>query len=115
MRALIVRATDNELMFVEMPEPEARTEWLQATVGGWFECVYLPGPNVDLWINEEGKYLDIGNNEWATAACFHGGPVLSAFDFIRGNVVVTGTANGQGEMTGLTNEQMDWLRKKVVI
>jgi hypothetical protein len=79
---------------------------LSSTVGGLIECVGLPGKNLDMWINEEGKYVSEYQNPRATAIfdeAFGG-----VDDIIMGDVIFA-RCNNEGETIGLTDEQVEYL------
>lgn len=83
--------------------------YAQAWVEGSVEVVHLPGPGIDVWINEDGKGIGLPVNEWATAAAFHGGAGLAPWDNIVGDIVLSGGCNDQGDTLGLTDEQVAWI------
>ena len=115
MRVITVFADGNyQLIEADVPSEEFG-EWCRSVVGGYFEVIRLPFSGVDVWIDEEGKYKDYKANEWATAAAFHGEAGLAPHDFIMGNVVCTGGIDREGNTIGLSDEQVAWLRERVVI
>lgn len=78
---------------------------LSDTVGGMIECVHI-GLGIDMWLNEEGKILDLPYNPTATGFFWTAYGFMS--DVIMGDVILTGS-DGMGETIGLNQEQMDWL------
>ena len=85
---------------------------LSDAVGGMIECVGLK--DADLWCNENGIAEGLELNMIASAiysdAFGAGNPIL-------GNVIITGSADDEGETLGLTDEQVAyWLEynKKVI-
>ena len=85
---------------------------LSDAVGGMIECVGLK--DADLWCNENGIAEGLDLNMIASAiysdAFGAGNPIL-------GNVIITGSADDEGETLGLTDEQVAyWLEynKKVI-
>ena len=85
---------------------------LSDAVGGMIECVGLK--DADLWCNENGISEGLDLNMIASAiysdAFGAGNPIL-------GNVIITGSADDEGETLGLTDEQVAyWLEydKKVI-
>lgn len=110
IRYVVVTAVANVMAEGEVEE-ERFGDRCRELVGGYFEVVHLPGPGIDLWIDEEGKFKGYTSNEWATAAAFHGKAGLGPWDFIMGNVVATGGVGPEGETLGLSDEQLAWLRK----
>lgn len=72
---------------------------LQKAVGGWVEAVDLP--HYTMWLNEEGKMLDLEPNIIATGAYVQATKVQ---DLIMGDVVFTGIADEDGEILPLDPE-----------
>lgn len=81
-------------------------ELISSAVEGWIECVHLSSLGVDLWCNEEGKLAGLPQNEIASYL-FH--REFGQFDSIRGNVIFTGGADGEGETLGLSEDQIKTL------
>ena len=81
VKAIVIEAGNPEVKIIE--QLDASLESMQAIVGGWLEAVPLT-PNIILWINEEGKMMDLEPNFALTA------PNGKALDIIVGNVVITG-------------------------
>ncbi len=72
-------------------------EALQKQVGGLIECVYeLEKENINIWINEEGKILELDPNFI----------IYQGTDFIVGPAVFLGFAPETGETISLTEEQI---------
>ena len=80
---------------------------LSSTVGGLIECVAVPGHGIDMWINEEGKYVCEYQNPRATHLfdASYGG----VNDIIMGDVIFA-RCNEEGETIGLTDEQLEFLQ-----
>jgi hypothetical protein len=78
-------------------------ELAQKTVGGWIQLVRLPSKGIDLYLNEEGKLDGLPQNPIATALWSED---YGLFDYIVGNVIITGGANSEGETVGLTEGQL---------
>lgn len=71
---------------------------LQEAVGGWVQAIGLKD-NLTMWLNEEGKLMQLPHN-------LKGQAVWDAFfqegsDYIVGNIVLTGGADEDGETLGL--------------
>lgn len=87
-------------------------ELIRTAVEGWIECVHLPSLGVDMWLNEEGKLIDLPQNDIATYLfCKE----FEMFDSIRGNVIFTGGAGSEGETLGLSEEQIKSLTELLKI
>jgi len=86
-------------------------EQMQVFVRGLVEVVGL-NLDIDMWINEEGKYEDPRINPLATALA-HNSRSISPIDWIAGNVLFTGGADDDGETIGLTKPQLDYLNKNL--
>ena len=97
MKAYIIR-TDLTSEIVEFEKGESYA-LLSGAVGGYIECVNLRH-DIDMWVNEEGKVLDlvlnpVGTRIWTT---FYG-----PTDTIVGNVIFTGGVDENGETLGLSD------------
>ena len=85
---------------------------LSDAVGGMIECVGLK--DADLWCNENGIAEGLELNMIASAIY---SDAFNASNPILGNVIITGSADDEGETLGLTDEQVAyWLEydKKVI-
>ena len=103
-KAVIIR-TDNSR---EVAEFEAGESYplLRDSVGGLIECVTLRDKNfADLWLNEEGKLIDLPYNEVATLLWMD---LYGPTDVILGDVVITGAADDEGETLGLSDEEVQY-------
>jgi hypothetical protein len=98
----MILTTDRAVDIVEFAETDTY-KTLSGAVGGLIECVYLHHLNADMWINEEGKLNGSGLNEFATML-FH--DAYGATDLIFGDVIITGTADEEGNTTTLTQEHL---------
>jgi hypothetical protein len=81
---------------------------LSDAVGGYIECVQI-AHGIDMWVNEEGKILDLPYNATATAIFWTTYGFMS--DMIFGDVIFTSCDDESGETTGLTVEQFDYLKE----
>jgi hypothetical protein len=80
---------------------------LQAAVGGLIERVEI-GHGIDLWVNEEGKFEDSGENRVATLFAKPGTHIFTG-DYIAGDVAFTGGCDDEGETLGLNDEQFAYI------
>lgn len=83
-------------------------ESMQAIVGGDIQPVdfELAGADATLWLNENGKVVELAPNAVASLLVGHR---LFAGDYIAGNVFVTGGVDEEGATLGLNNAQIDQL------
>lgn len=82
-------------------------DMLSEAVGGYIECVSLT-PTLDMWLNEEGKIINLETNNIATAIFWDKFGFMS--DIIVGNVVFTGN-DGSGETIGLSEDDILFLQR----
>jgi len=62
-------------------------EQLQKLVGGYIECITLKDGR-QMIINEEGKLMDLPQNETATKIFHENFPHLTEFDYICGDAII---------------------------
>lgn len=103
IRALLIN-TEGEGTIIEELAQDLRT--LQTILGGYIEAV--PGlfdrqgrAQAMLWCNEEGKLKDLPINHRATALWWALDAAARGMDQLRGTVIVTGGADGNGDMLPL--------------
>ncbi len=80
-------------------------QFLSESVGGLIQGVSL-SDKVDMWLNEEGKIIDLPYNHIATVAW---ASVFGETDIIVGDVVFTGGVDEDGEIVGLSETMFDKL------
>ena len=83
-------------------EPEVREildslESMQAIVGGYIECIMMPG-NIDIYVNEEGTLMDLPFNRFVA-----GRPLV-------GNIFAV-SHDKSGNCVSLNQKQIDTLMK----
>lgn len=88
--------TDKQLRWVEVPTLADK----QRCVGGLVEVIQQPD-FCDMWVNEEGKIHGLPFNSIATDVALR---VIGLGDTIRGDVVITGPCDPEGEATDLSME-----------
>lgn len=95
MQAVLVKA-DGVMEQMELgADDKQQLESLKTAVGGWLEAVPLQikqTPGLILWANEEGYRLELVPNPSASAVA----SLAGLRDPILGDVVFTGSADGQG-------------------
>ena len=108
-KVLVIMASGGwKFVEVEMKRGKVPLEFLQTAVGGWVECLGVPGRGLeraDLYLNEEGKLKGMPLNIKAT--------MLSGIhrhgDCIVRDAVVC-SHNGNSDTVGLTQSQENALR-----
>lgn len=76
--------------------------------GGYLQALMADG--VTFWFDEEGKFKDLPYNLIATELVFLAGLRLMPGDFIVGIAVLTGPADGSGEVSDVPAEWIDKVR-----
>lgn len=74
-------------------------EELNQLVGGFIESVAIPKMKAYGYVNEEGIALGLPRNETATKFCRSKGTALRPDDFIKGNLVIVGPPDAEGDDT----------------
>mgnify|MGYP006281245417 CR=1 FL=1 len=100
-KALLIK-TDGSREVLEFEVGDSY-DLLSSSVGGLIECVTLDSKSVDMWVNEEGKYICEYQNPIGTALY---DDEFDAHDYIMGDIVLA-RSNDEGETIGLTDEQLD--------
>lgn len=77
----------------------------QAAVGGWVEAFPLRGAGMVAIVNEEGKLRNLPYNPMATALAVVLGGIASP-DYIVGDMVLVGSADRNGDETGLSEAKI---------
>lgn len=98
----ITITTDNIVTCFDMSTNSL--ELLQKAVGGYVQAIDLDD-TLTLWCNEEGKMMNLPHNE--KAQILWDNVFGSGTDYIVGDVVLTGGADDEGEIIGLTDEQIN--------
>ena len=111
MKVAVIPA-DGDVRFEDVPRIDL--DYLQSRVGGHIEALRIPGTGINLYLNEEGKLLGLAVNERADAIAWRTRAV-SFSGVIVGDVVVVGPVDEQGNDTGLSEEQVAWLKKELSV
>ena len=97
MRYAVVR-TDGTYEFIET-EGHLKLDELQRHVAAPDEdnafVEAVGGPNLTIFLNENGKFLPLGTNEAVTEYA-HEHDMIWSYDDIRGNCVITGIPDEEG-------------------
>ena len=87
-----------------LKEIEDTLENLQEIVGGYIECVEMPGMrNVDLYVNEEGKLDRQTGNFW----------LPEYEDCVVGTCFMVGADPEEGELVSITDKQVADCKKYI--
>lgn len=81
---------------------------LQEAVGGLIEAINL-ATDLTMFCNEEGKLLDLPHNPFAQYLWDK--RFGAHLDYIVGDIVLTGGADDEGEMLGLSDEQVQIIKQ----
>lgn len=97
MKQAVKINTNGTTEVLDLTAGESELRVLQTAVDGLIEPVRIRA-DLDMYVNEEGLFrADLDLNGWALV--FAGVP-------IRGNVVITGVVDDNGETIGLTDAQV---------
>lgn len=86
-------------------------EELNGAVGGYIELINFGDTKHFAYLNEEGIRLRLPYNKRATDLCFKNNVGLMEGDFIKGNFIVVGPADEEGNDTDISEELADELVK----
>ena len=98
MKAAVIKA-DLSCSMIDFEQGES-AQIIRDTVDGLYDCISLSSDR-DMWINDEGKILELPLNVMATAM-FH--KAFQTDDYIAGDVVITGGVDKDGYTLGLSDE-----------
>lgn len=84
---------------------------LQERVGGYIEAVSSADGEVTLWINEEGKLINLPVNELATSLWHLVSPDMAGVDVLCGAVVVTGGTDSRGDTLSIPSGLLQVLER----
>jgi hypothetical protein len=101
MKAVIIK-TDRTKEIVEF-EPGESYPMLRDAVGGLIECVSLRTRGLDMWVNEEGKFMGFYQNPIANALWEE---EYGLTDVMMGDVIITGGADEEGDTIGLNDTEL---------
>lgn len=92
-RYLVIPPT-GDMKVIDASTYDSSYEALRQNIGGYIECVSL-GPNLDMWVHDEGKLEGQPSNPRAQLLfeLEHG----TGVDVIVGTVVITAGADDEGE------------------
>lgn len=101
---------------IDTEDYDSSYEAISRNVNGWIEAVALGEehvslPNHSLYLNEEGKLDNLPINDRATTLTRG---VLSPYDIVVGDVVITGPVDEEGEETSHGIEDVSDLEATVM-
>lgn len=116
-KALIIRPEESPIETVHISYAGSLRA-LQTEVGGYIEAVYgwtrhpdSTMPDVTFFLNEEGKIHDLPVNVAATALWWALCPDAVGVDHLRGVVVVTGGADGNGDTLSVPEKVVEMVNR----
>lgn len=105
----ITATTDNQIGIIEFDEENSYAV-LSNAVGGLIECISLESLEADMWINEEGKIIELEPNAFGTALWVR---QFGFTDVIMGDIIITAGPDDEGNTKGLTTDQVDAIMEAV--
>lgn len=100
MEKVISIRTDNTVEIHQVESIEYET--LSTAVNGMIELVSI-SEDIDMWLNEEGKFIGLEPNVIATILFYR---AFSRFDLVMGDVIITGGSDDEGKTIGLSDESI---------
>lgn len=100
-KAVIVTVSGTKSV-IDFPGEDAY-KTLSSAVEGYIQPVYLPSKEVDMWVHEEGKIINLPINSFGTELWEEN---YGFSDVILGNIIITGLTDDNGDTLGLTDEQV---------
>lgn len=108
MKALVVK-TDRT---IEVIDQQWNYEQINKAVGGYIEAIYFAHyPDHFAYINEEGKILQLPENEIVTEYWYDSGTRVLLGDYIAGDVVIFGEIDEDGNNTEVPQNVIDTFMK----
>lgn len=112
MKKAIAITTLGEVTIIDLNE--GSLEKMQKAVGGYVQAINL-SEGVTMWCNEEGKMMSLPHNPFGQAFWEIAYPVseFGRTDYIVGDIVLTGSADDEGDMLGFTTQEIDEIVKVI--
>jgi hypothetical protein len=107
IKAIVIHADST----FSVTEIDGKLKSLQSIVGGYLEEV--GSRDVTLFINEEGKFEDLPLNHLATVLWWVICPHMAGQDILRGDAIVLGPVDANGNETSVTADTM-WLLAEIL-
>lgn len=106
--SVVIPADDAEPLYrIEFDTSDSQkqlAQYRQIVHGGYVEAVPFNRPASTLYLNDEGKNLQLPQNNRATMLAWMHQPVLRYNDLIAGNAFLTGPLNHEGVDTDVPKE-----------
>jgi len=94
--------TESDIDVIEVEEGESGNA-IREVVDGYFDCIHIPSLGVDMWINDEGKILELPLNTFGTALWVS---QYGLTDVVVGDIAITGGCDSEGVTLGITADKM---------
>jgi hypothetical protein len=104
-KAIIVKADnliEDPIQIVDFNEDESFST-IKKVIKNRFDCISLPSLGVDMWIDDEGKLLDLEINPFATALWIN---EYGMNDIVVGDVIITGGPDSSGHTKGMDDKKI---------
>ena len=96
---------EGETQIIEFTVKEFGSK-LKELIGGPFDCIALPNLGMDLWIHDEGLFLDLQRNFFAEAL-WNAEHSEKDAAYIVGPIVLAGIADRNGNVTSISETFLD--------
>lgn len=106
--ALVIPAEIDEPIRLHQLDPDSMTDY-HDLVGGNFQLLHLFRPQATLYVNEEGKLLDLPVNLRATALLWVHNRSFRGHDMIVGDAFIVGPGDDDGDDLPVPDELVDLL------
>lgn len=110
IKTLVVPADDDQDMYVLVME-QGDTDKMREIVGGWFGASEGREVPVTFWYHDEGKIFDLPQNDRATMMWWASDRRFLNFDYLAGDVLITGMADDEGRTLGCPDDFLDLVLK----
>jgi len=110
IKALVIPADDERDMYVVDLEQESSYQ-MREIIGGWFAASEGREVPITLWYHDEGKILDLPMNNRATCVWWSADRRFLRFDYMAGDVIITGLADDDGETQGCPDDFLGLVSK----
>lgn len=111
MRVLTIKTSGVVTLYDIESGEDAVYHFLKTVTGGYIEAIALPKLDGSMYLNEDGKGLELPFNDYATRLVLRCKSGIAHDDHIVGDVVVVGQCDIYGNDKGLTDDQLKQLSK----
>ncbi|MFI2837591.1 DUF3846 domain-containing protein [Mycolicibacterium sp. PDY-3] len=106
IKTLVIPADEDQDMYVLELE-QGDTNKMREVIGGWFGASEGQQIPVAFWYHDEGKIINLPQNDRATLMWWASDKRFWNFDYLAGDVLVTGMADGEGNTLTCPDEFLD--------